>query len=175
MNEELGGLFSSRINLNLREEHGYTYGAGSQFVFRRTAGPFLVATGVRTDVTAPAVSEILKEIRRMRDTPMTNDELTMAKDSLVRSMPSDFQTSDDVTATTAAIYVYDLGLDYFSKYRSRLTAVTADQAKAAAEKYLVPEKLVVVAVGDRSKIGNALQGLKLGSLEVRNADASLAH
>ncbi len=67
MNEALGGLFSSRINLNLREEHGYTYGASSQFVFRRSAGPFLVATGVRTDVTAPAVTEIFKEIRRMRE------------------------------------------------------------------------------------------------------------
>jgi zinc protease len=175
MNEELGGLFSSRINLNLREEHGYTYGASSQFVFRRSAGPFLVGTGVRTDVTAPAVTEILKEIRRMRATPMTAEELTMAKDSLTRSMPSDFQTSDDVTATTAAIYVYDLGLDYFSKYRSRLNAVTTEQAKAAAEKYLVPDQLVVVAVGDRSKIGGALEALKLGSLEVRNADASLSH
>jgi zinc protease len=175
MNEELGGLFSSRINLNLREQHGYTYGAGSQFVFRRAAGPFIVYSGVRTDVTAPAVSEIYKEVRRMRDTPMKDDELAMAKDSLVRSMPSDFQTSDDVTATTASIYVYDLGLDYFSKYRSRLTAVTAEQAKAAAAKYLVPEKLVVVAVGDRSKIGGALQALKLGSLEMRGADGALAH
>jgi zinc protease len=175
MNEELGGLFSSRINLNLREDHGYTYGASSQFVFRRSAGPFLVATAVRTDVTAPAVTEILKEVRRMRDTAMTNDELTMAKDSLIRSMPSDFQTSDDVTATTAAIYVYDLGLDYFSKYRTRLTSVTTDQAKAAAEKYIVPDKLVVVAVGDRSKINAGLQALKLGSVEVRNADATLAH
>jgi len=175
MNEELGGLFSSRINLNLREDHGYTYGASSQFVFRRSAGPFLVATAVRTDVTAPAVTEILKEVRRMRDTAMTNDELTMAKDSLIRSMPSDFQTSDDVTATTAAIYVYDLGLDYFSKYRTRLTSVTTDQTKAAAEKYIVPDKLVVVAVGDRSKINAGLQALKLGSVEVRNADATLAH
>jgi zinc protease len=175
MNEELGGLFSSRINLNLREDHGYTYGAGSQFLFRRAAGPFLVYSAVRTDVTAPAVSEIFKEIRRMRDTPMKDDELAMAKDSLIRSMPSDFQTSDDVTATTAAIYVYDLGLDYFTKYRSRLTGITVGQAKAAAEKYLVPEKLVVVAVGDRSKIDRALQELKLGSLELRNADATLAH
>jgi zinc protease len=175
MNEELGGLFSSRINLNLREDHGYTYGASSQFVFRRSAGPFLVATAVRTDVTAPAVTEILKEVRRMRDTPMTSDELTMAKDSLIRSMPSDFQTSDDVTATTAGIYVYDLGLDYFSNYRTRLTSITTDQAKAAAEKYIVPDKLVVVAVGDRSKINAGLEALKLGSVEVRNADATLAH
>jgi zinc protease len=174
MNETLGGLFSSRINLNLREEHGYTYGANSQFVFRRSAGPFLVGSGVRTDVTGAAVSEILKEIRRMRETTMMPEELAMAKDSLVRSLPSDFQTSDDVTATTANIYVFDLGLDYFSKYPSRLSAVTAEQAKAVAEKYLVPEKLIVVAVGDRAKIRAELQKLNLGAVEVRNADATLA-
>ena len=173
MNEELGGLFSSRINLNLREDHGYTYGAYSQFIFRRAAAPFLVASGVETNVTAPSVSEIYKEIRRMRDTTMTPEELAMAKDSLVRSLPSAFQTGADVTASTAAIYIYDLGLDYFTKYPARLSAVTAEQAKAVAEKYLVPEKLVVVAVGDRSKVGAPLQALQLGALEVRNADAAV--
>jgi zinc protease len=173
MNETLGGLFSSRINLNLREEHGYTYGADSQFVFRRSAGPFLVASGVRTDVTAPAVGEIFKEIQRMRTSPMTAEELAMAKDSLVRSLPSDFQTSSNVTASTANIYVFDLGLDYFSKYPARLSAVTIEQAKAAAEKYLVPEKMVVVAVGDRAKIQPTLLKLNLGAAELRNADGSI--
>ena len=129
---------------------------------------------MRTDVTGPAVSEIFKEIRRMRETLMTPEELAMAKDSLVRSLPSDFQTSGDVTASTANIYVFDLGLDYFSKYPSRLSSVTAEQAKAAAEKYLVPEKLIVVAVGDRAKIRGDLQKLNLGAVEVRNADATLA-
>jgi zinc protease len=174
MNETLGGLFSSRINLNLREEHGYTYGANSQFVFRRAPGPFLVASGVRTDVTAPAVSEIFKEIRRIRETPMSVEELAMAKDSLVRSLPSDFQTSSDVTASVANIYVFDLGLDYFSKYSARLAGVTAEQAKTVAEKYLIPEKMVVVAVGDRSKIGTELGRLNLGAVEVRTADGTLA-
>jgi zinc protease len=174
MNEALGGLFSSRINLNLREEHGYTYGANSQFVFRRAAGPFVVASGVRTDVTAPAVTEILKEVRRIRDVALTPDELALAKDSLVRSLPSDFQTGAGVTASTAAIYIYDLGLDYFTRYPSKLSAVTAGQAKAAAEQHLVPGKLIVIAVGDRAKIGAGLQKLDLGAVEVRNADATLA-
>jgi len=174
MNEALGGLFSSRINLNLREEHGYTYGASSQFVFRRSAGPFLVQSGVRTDATAPAVSEILKEIRRMRETPMSADELTMAKDSLVRSLPSDFQTSGDVTATTTNIYLFDLGLDYFRTYPARLSAVTLDQTSEVAKRYLVPEKLIVVAVGDRAKIQSELQKLNLGALELRSPDATLA-
>ena len=98
----------------------------------------------------------------------------MAKDSLVRSLPSDFQTSSNVTASTANIYVFDLGLDYFSKYPARLSAVTIEQAKAAAEKYLVPEKMVVVAVGDRAKIQPTLQKLNLGSPEIRSADGSIA-
>jgi zinc protease len=174
MNETLGGLFSSRINLNLREDHGYTYGASSQFVFRRAAGPFLVASGVRTDVTGPAVSEIFKEIRRIRETPMSVDELAMAKDSLVRSLPSDFQTSEDVTTSTANIYVFDLGLDYFTTYPSRLSAVTSEQARAAAEKYLLPDRMIIVAVGDRAKIGSELAKLNLGPSEVRTADGTLA-
>jgi zinc protease len=173
MNEELGGLFSSRINLNLREEHGYTYGASSQFVFRQSAGPFYVRSGVRTDVTAPAVTEILKEINRMRETPMTPEELAMSKDSIVRSLPSSFQTGEDVTAGVVAIYVYDLGLDYFSKYPARVSAVTAEQARAIAARYLAPDKLVVIAVGDRAKIADPLRALKLGGMEVRNVDGQV--
>jgi zinc protease len=174
MNETLGGLFSSRINLNLRERNGYTYGASSQFQFRRSAGPFLVATGVRTDVTAPAVSEIMKEIQRMRAEPMSSEELALSKDSLVRSLPADFETSSRVTGSTAGIYLYDLGLDYYAKLPGRLSAVTADQAKAAAEKYVVPNQLVVIAVGDRARIGPELQKLNLGSVEIRSADGTLA-
>lgn len=109
----------------------------------------------------------------MREAPMSAEELAMAKDSLVRSLPSDFQTSGNVTASTANLYVFDLGLDYFSKYPGRLSAVTIEQAKAAAEKYLVPEKMVVVAVGDRARILPALQKLNLGAVEMRNADGSL--
>jgi zinc protease len=174
MNDMLGGLFSSRINLNLREEHGYTYGASSQFVFRRAAGPFVVGTGVRTDVTAPAVSEILKELKRMRETNVTDDELTLAKDSFVRSLPADFETSAGVNASTANIYVYDLGLDYYTKLGDRISAVNADQVKAVSQKYLPLDKMVVIAVGDRAKIGSALEKLKIGPVEARQPDGTLA-
>ena len=170
MNEALGGLFSSRINLNLREQHGYTYGASSQFVMRRSAGPFVIQSGVRTDVTAPSVAEIFKEVRRMREAPLSPEELTLAKDSLVRSLPAQFETSSSVTASTANIYTYDLGLDYYTKLPARLTAVTADDVKGAAEKYVVPEKLIVIAVGDRARIAPELQKLNLGAVETRGAD-----
>ncbi len=173
MNEALGGLFSSRINLNLREQHGYTYGAGSRFVFRRAAGPFVIVSGVRTDVTGAAVSEIFKEVRRIREAPLLPEELSLARDSIVRSLPAGFETSARVTASTANIYIYDLGLDYYTKLPARLSAVTADRVKAVAEKYLVPEKLLVIAVGDRTKIRADLQKLNLGASEVRNADGTL--
>jgi len=173
MNEALGGLFSSRINLNLREEHGYTYGAGSQFVMRRSAGPFLIASGVRTDVTGPAVDEMFKEVRRMRDTSLTPEELSLAKDSLIRSLPSQFETSLRVSRSTSALFVYDLGLDYFTQYPARLAAVTADAVQAVAGRYLLPDNLVVIAVGDRTAIEPGLRRLNLGRAEVRNSDGIL--
>jgi zinc protease len=174
MNEALGGLFSSRINLNLREAHGYTYGASSQFVFRRAPGPFLVATGVRTDVTAPSVSEIMKELTKMRDGEIAPDELALAKDSIVRSLPADFETSSRVTASTSNIYIYDLGLDYYAKLPGRLTAVDAAAVKTVSQKYLQPDKAIVVAVGDRARIAPELQKLNLGATEVRNPDGTPA-
>jgi zinc protease len=166
MNTELGGLFSSRINMNLREEHGYTYGAGSGFDFRRGAGPFQIATGVRTDVTAPAVTEILKEVRAMASAPMTAEQLERAKDSRTQTLPAGFQTSQATAASFAQVYVYDLGLDYYSHVAERVNAVTAEQALAAAKKYLLPERMVIVAVGDRTKIEPELRKLNVAPVEV---------
>jgi zinc protease len=173
MNEALGGLFSSRINMNLREQHGYTYGASSQFVFRRAPGPFLIATGVRTDVTAPAVGEIFKEVQRMRETMLAPEELSLAKDSLIRSIPSEFETSARVTSSTASLFIYDLGLDYYTKFPARLAGVTANGVRGVAQKYVVPDRLLVVAAGDRAKVEPELRKLNLGTIEVRTADGML--
>ncbi len=169
MNEILGGLFSSRINLNLREEHGYTYGAGSQFTFRREAGPFVVSSGVRTDVTAPAVQEILKEIRKMAETSVTPDELALAKDSIMRSLPATFETSARTVGSLSSLFVYGLPLNYYSTLTGQVAAVNAQAVLAVSKKYLVPEKMVVIAVGDRSKIGAALEA-DLGPAELRDPD-----
>ena len=166
MNTELGGLFSSRINMNLREEHGYTYGAGSGFDFRHGAGPFQIATGVRTDVTAPAVTEILKEVRTMASAPMTSEQLERAKDSRTQTLPAGFQTNQAAAASFAQVFIYDLGLDYFTHVAERVNAVTADQALAAAKKYLVPERMVIVAVGDRAKIEPELRKINVAPVEV---------
>jgi zinc protease len=170
MNTALGGLFSSRINMNLREEHGYTYGANSQFQFRRGAGPFVIGSAVRTDVTAPAVTEIFKEVRAMTAEPMTAEELKKAKDALANSLPGAFETNANVAASYANVYIYDLGLDYYTHYAREVNAIGADQALAAAKRYLVPDRMIVVAVGDRKTIEPELRKLDLGRVEVRDPD-----
>jgi zinc protease len=173
MNSELGGLFSSRINLNLREEHGYTYGVGSRFVYRRSTGYFAVGGGIRTDATAPAVTEILKEIRRMIDTPMTPEELSLAKDSQSRSLPGIFETSNGEAGALAEIFEYGLAHDYFSSLPEKLNAVTAGDAQAVAGKHLHPDQFILVCVGDRAKIEPELTKLDFGSVEIRDADGNV--
>ncbi|NOT28775.1 MAG: insulinase family protein [Acidobacteria bacterium] len=170
MNNALGGLFSSRINMNLREEHGYSYGASSTFVFRRGAGPFVIAAGVRTDATGPAVGEIFKEIAGMNAAPMSDEELQKAKDALANSIPGAFETGLNTVNSFSNIFIYDLGLDYYTTYARQVNAVTASQALDASRRYVMPERLIVIAVGDRSKIEADLAKLNLGSLEIQDAE-----
>lgn len=172
MNTAFGGLFSSRVNLNLREAHGYTYGAWSYFDARRSAGPFQVVTGVRTDVTAPAVSEMLKELDRIRSAPLTDAELTLAKDAAVRSLPGDFETSGGAANDYSTAYTYGLGLDYYSKLPARVAAVSAAAAFDVARRYLPADRMRVIAVGDRIKIEPGLVALKLGPIEHRDTDGN---
>ncbi|MGC4030117.1 MAG: pitrilysin family protein [Steroidobacteraceae bacterium] len=170
MNNALGGLFSSRINLNLREKNGFTYGASSSFGFRRGPGPFLVGTSVRTDVTAPAVREIFAELARMRSGPVTAEELALARDSMSRSLPGQFETTGDAAGTGSAIFAYGLPLDYFSKLPAQIQAVTAEDVQRVAREYLQPEKMVTVAVGDAAKIEAPLKALSISTVERRTLE-----
>jgi zinc protease len=170
MNTALGGLFSSRINMNLREKNGYTYGAGSQFAFRRGPGPFVVGTGVRTDVTAPAVKEIFTELKRMRTEPLTGEELSLSKDSFERSLPGLFETTPQSAATIGQLFVYNLALDYYSTLPAKIQAVSTADVQRVATQYLTPEKMVVVAVGDKAHIEPGLKKLNLGPVETRTID-----
>jgi zinc protease len=175
MNTDLGGLFSSRINMNLREAHGYTYSAGSFFNYHRAPGPFIVYSDVRTDVTAPATTEIFNELRRMRETQMTPAELLLSKDSIARSLPGRFERGTEAAGTFAELFTYDLPLDYFSTLPDRINAVTVEQAQAMAQKYIHPEKTIVLAVGDRAKIEEDVKKLNLGKVELRDTDGKIVH
>lgn len=173
MNAALGGLFSSRINLNLREDKGYSYGVFSGFRYSRTPGPFAIAGSVRSDVTGAAVSEIFKEVRGVRDQALPAAELAGARDSQVYSLPGQFDTNSGIGASLAETYVFDLPPDYWRNLPGQLRRVTAAQVQAVADKYLQPEGMKVIAVGDRAKILPQLQQLGLGQPELRNADGQL--
>ena len=157
MNTIFGGMFASRINMNLREAHGYTYGVNSTFQFARSGGPFSVQTGVRTDVTAPAVRELQLELRRMIDTRVTPGELTVAKDSITQSLPAAFETSDRTVNALSSLFTFGLSLNYYTNLAEQISVVDAQAVQDAAKKYLVPERMVVIAVGDSSKIRQALE------------------
>jgi zinc protease len=170
MNAALGGLFSSRINNLLREQKGYSYGMFSQFRYDRTPGPFAVAGSVRSDVTGASVTDIFAELRRIREQPMPAPELAAARNAQMLSLPVQFETNEGIGASMAELFVFGLPADYYQALPAQFAAVTAQQAQEAAIKYLAPEKMIVVAVGDRAKIGPQLGALKLGAPELRDAD-----
>ncbi|MSO57004.1 MAG: insulinase family protein [Acidobacteria bacterium] len=169
MNAILGGLFSSRININLREAHGYTYGARSQFTFSRAAGPFAVATGVRTDVTAPAVQEVFAEVKKMIETSVTPGELMLGKDAITQSLPASFETSGRTVANLTSLFTYGLPLNHYSRLNELVSVVDARAVQDMARKYLVPDNMVVVAVGDRARIGAPLEAA-LGPADLRDSE-----
>ena len=171
MNALLGGLFSSRINLNLRERNAYTYGARSAFEWRRGAGPFVVSTAVKTEVTQAATREILLEIGKMREERVSADELSLATAYLDGVFPIRYETTNAVAQAMAIAQVYGLADDYYTRYRERIRAVTADDVLRAAQQFLHPEKLLVVAVGDAAAIRGPLEELGAGAVTVHEAPA----
>ncbi|KYF61086.1 M16 family metallopeptidase, partial [Sorangium cellulosum] len=169
MNTLLGGQFSSRLNLNLREKHAYTYGARSGFDMRHGPGPFSAGGAVVRENTGPAVREIFAEIDRMRKEPVTLEELADAKANLIRQLPARFETAGATASTVASLAVYDLPLDEFGTRPARIQRITPADVQRVAQKYLVPEQLRVVLVGDASAVGEQLSALQLGPVTVQKA------
>ncbi|MFL6284144.1 MAG: insulinase family protein [Pyrinomonadaceae bacterium] len=165
MNRILGGASSARINLNLREEKGYTYGANSAFSFRRGAGPFTAQAPVQGFSTKESVYEFLKEIRGIRgEIPVTPAELEAAKQSIVRGFPRTFETPDQIAAGLELIVTYDLPDTYFNSYIERVEAVSLEDVNRVANRYLQPDRMAIVIVGDRNSIERPLRTLDdLGS------------
>jgi zinc protease len=173
MNAILGGAFSSRINLNLREDKGYTYGAFSFFTYLRDRGWFTASSPVRTDVTAPATRETMREISRMAETPVTADELRLSKESLIGGLPSQLEANADTVLLLGDIYQYNLPLDYFPGYIKKVSAVTDAMVQEVSQKYLLPKTTTVIAVGDRKRIEPDLKKLNFGPMEYRDLDGNL--
>ncbi|MBC7842621.1 MAG: insulinase family protein [Gemmatimonadaceae bacterium] len=172
-NAILGGLFSSRLNLNLREEHAYTYGAHSGVDWRRWAGPFSMDAAVQSDVTAAAVREILNEFDRIRAEPVKPEELSLAISYMDGVFPIRFETTRAIASALASQAIYELPADYYDTYRANIRAVTADEILSVAQKYFDPAKLQVVAVGDPSVISDPLAALGIGDVTVTDAADTL--
>jgi predicted Zn-dependent peptidase len=169
LNTVLGGSFTSRLKQNLREEHGYTYGARSQFDMRRSPGPFTASAGVQTDKTAESLTEFFNELEAI-GTPIGVHELAKAKNYLALGFPGDFETLDDLAARLEELVIYGLPADYYADYMAKIGAVTAAEARRAAAAHIVPDKLAVVVVGDRRQIEAGIRALNLGPVRVVGVD-----
>jgi zinc protease len=166
MNAILGGLFSSRLNLNLREQHAYTYGAHSAFDWRRAASPFEISTAVETAVTADALREIVAEFTRIREAPVSEAELSLAVSYLVGVFPIRFETTAEVAGGLANVEIFRLPSNYFDTYRERVAAVTAADVLRVARTHLDPSRLQVVVVGDADAVREPVAALGLGPITV---------
>ena len=169
MNTILGGSFTSRLMQNLREQHGYAYGARSSFDFRLSTGPFVAAAAVQTDKTAPALTEFFRELEAIRKT-VTEAEVAKARNYVALSFPSDVETTGDIAAKLAEQFLYDLPGDWLDSYVSRIGAVTLDDVRRVATEYVDPAKVAAVVVGDRSKIEADVKALNLGPIKVQTVD-----
>jgi len=157
-NGVLGGQFVSRLNLNLRQAKGYTYGIRSGFDFRRDRGPFSIHTSVQTAVTADATHEILREVTELVSTrPVTAEELSRAKAAVGLGYPRGFETAQQVARAVAQMSLHDIGADHFEQFVPRLNAVTLDDVAAAAARHVRPDRLTTVIVGDPADVAPQLQ------------------
>jgi zinc protease len=172
MNRLLGGQFTSRINLNIREKHGYTYGARSAFNFQKGAGPFTASGGIVTEKTDSSLIEFLHEINLMKEKGMSATELEFVKKGLVGSFALGFETPAQIAGSLQSLVLYGLPEDYFNNYLQNIEAVKLDEIQRVAAKYLDASKMAVVVVGDLAKIKDGVEKLNLGKTVMSDLDGN---
>jgi predicted Zn-dependent peptidase len=171
MNAVLGGQFVSRVNLKLREEKGYTYGARTGFDWRRGMAPFSLQASVHTAATADAIKDSLNELSAIRGArPADEREMTLAKATLTRGYPRNFETTQQVARSIAQLALYGLPDTYFEEFVPRVNAIQAQDVTRVARSYLDPSRLVTLIVGDHRAIGGSLASLQLGEPAVLSPD-----
>jgi zinc protease len=166
----LGGLFNSRLNMKLREEKGYTYGAGAGFDLRRAAGPFSARAAVNTEVTVPAVADFVAELDRIRDTTVTPAELAAARDFLVGVFPLRFETPGPIVGALSGLFVHELPDDELEHYRASIEAVDADAVRDSASRRINPSKMAIVLVGDADAFGAEIEAAGFGPVSVEREE-----
>lgn len=166
MNTILGGSFSSRLNANLRETKGYTYGISSRFAWAPLAGPFSISTSVRTGVTDSALVEIFREVKMIRDLAVDGTELERAKAYVALGVPQRFETNGQIAAQIVDLGMFSLPLTSLGDFISKVNQVTAADVQRVARQYLPAESATLVVVGDIAKIRTGIEALKLGAITV---------
>jgi zinc protease len=166
LSQVLGGAFNARINQNLRERHGWTYGAFTNFIALRGTGTFLITSSVRTSATDSALVESVREFRTIASQPIPPDELRGALSNLVGSFPSSVQTVQGLAQRMQTVLLYDLPLDFYSKYAEQLSGLTPEDILDVARRRLTPDALTVVVAGDLAAIEAPVRALELGTVEV---------
>ena len=166
MNTLLGGSFTSRLNMNLREDKGYTYGASSRFTFRRAPGPFVASAAVRTNVTDSSLVEFFRELRGVRDHLVPNDELQRAKAYVELALPGSLESTTQVASTVSQLALFGLPLSALADYARKVRAVSAADVQRVARRYLTPDQATVVVVGDITRVRPSVEALALGEITV---------
>jgi zinc protease len=164
MNTLLGGSFSSRLMTNLRETKGYTYGASSRFTYRVIPGPFTASAAVRTNVTDSSLVEFFKELRLIRDSLVSAQELARAKAYVELGLPGSLESTSQVAGQIAQLGVFGLNLDELPRFAAQVRAVTTADVQRVAKQYLTPDKATIVVVGDLAKVRPGIEALKLGPM-----------
>lgn len=172
LNTALGGSFTSRLNQDLRERRGYTYGASSSFDMRRFAGPFVARAEIVSAKTDSALLAFMEDLRSIRDT-VPQAELAKTKRYMELGLPSTFETTADIASRLAVVALYGLPLDYFNHLVANIESVTQGEVQRVARKYIDPGKLTVVIVGDRKSVEGPLAALKVGPVEVTDMSAEV--
>jgi zinc protease len=167
-----GGGFNARVNMNLREKHGYTYGAFSNMDIRRGGSAWYISSAVRTDATDSAVVEAVGEYRRIIAEAVPNDELAGATNNVVASFPSSVQSAQELQNRIQQLVIWGLPLDFWGSYRERLASVSSADVQRVARTKLTPDALTIVVVGDLSKIEKPIRARNLGTVEVWNAEGA---
>ncbi|MCG8554855.1 MAG: insulinase family protein [Proteobacteria bacterium] len=163
-NAVYGGLFGSRLNMNLREDKGYTYGARSRVEARRGTGPLVISTAVRADVTAPSVKELFNELEALVSRPITESEMQAAREATMRSLPGQFETNAGLAAAAARLYLGDLPLDRYQRMLAAYRDMNLQTVRSAARRYFTPSKIQLVLVGDPASIKKPVSALGIGRL-----------
>ncbi len=167
-NAILGGAFTSRLNLNLRERQGFTYGVRSRFAYRRGAGPFSISTAVSTEVTAPAVREAVGEAESLIEDGPTKREVEQAKEYLVGVFPLQFETSRQLAGRAAELLIYGLPEDEHVRFRDRIREVSEEDVHTVLRRHVRPDQFQILVAGDAASVVGPLEELDLGPVEVRS-------